>query len=99
MPVNFLPPMQRANYGRYPDNLSPDLIANHFFLDDKDRELIASKRGDSSRLGYALQLATVRFLGTFLSDLAEIPRAVIGRIASQINIANSQGCVAAYRIS
>jgi hypothetical protein len=33
MPVSFLSPAQRDNYGRYPDNLSPELIANHFFLD------------------------------------------------------------------
>lgn len=99
MPVNFLPPAQRDSYGRFPDTLSPDLIANHFFLDDEDREWITRKRGDFSRLGYALQLATVRFLGVFLSDLAEVPHGVVERIASQVNIANAQSCVAAYRTS
>jgi TnpA family transposase len=99
MPVNFLSYAQRESYGRYPDNLSPDLIANHFFLDDEDREWIAGKRGDFSRLGYALQLATVRFLGTFPTDLADLPRVVVERIASQVNTTDAQSCVAAYRIS
>jgi hypothetical protein len=35
-------------------------------LDDDDREWIATKRRDSTRLGYASQLTMVRFLGTFL---------------------------------
>ena len=86
MPVSFLSSAQRDNYGRYPDDLSQDLIANHFFLDDQDHEWIASKRGDSSRLGYALQLTTVRFLGTFLTNITDVPPSVIERIASQINI-------------
>lgn len=30
MPVSFLSSAQRDNYGRYPDDLSQDLIANHF---------------------------------------------------------------------
>ena len=99
MPVNFLSLSQRENYGRYPDNLSSDLINNNFFLNDEDRKWIASKRGDFNRLGYALQLATVRFLGAFPTDIAELPRAVVERIASQINSTNSESCVAVYRNS
>ena len=54
MPVSFLSPAQHNNYGCYPDDLSQNLIDNHFFLDDQDREWIAGKRRDFSRLGYAL---------------------------------------------
>jgi hypothetical protein len=99
MPVSFLSPAQRNNYGRYPDNLSPELIANNFFLDDQDGEWITRKRGDSSRLGYALQLITVRFLGTFLTDLTGVPQVLINRIASQLNIADPKSCLSSYQIS
>ena len=56
MPVDFLTTTQRQRYGRYPNSLSPDKLARNFHLDDDDREWIANKRRDSSRLGFALQL-------------------------------------------
>ena len=68
MPVDFLSPAQQENYGKYPNDLSPEFIANYFFLDDEDKEWIKSKRGQFSRLGYALQLTTVRYIGTFLDE-------------------------------
>ena len=99
MPVSFLSSAQRAKYACYPDNLPSDLITNHFFLDDQDRERIARKRGNANRLGYAIQLSTVRFLGTFINNLMDIPQAVLERIASQINISNAKDHLSNYQAS
>ena len=98
MPVGFLTSAQRERYGRYPDSLSADELARYFHLDDDDREWIASKRRDSSRLGYALQLTTARFLGTFLEDPTAVPGAVLHALASQLDVADPT-CVGAYRQS
>lgn len=98
MPVDFLTPTQRQHYGRYPESLAPDELARNFYLDDDDREWIAQKRRDSSRLGCAVQLATVRFLGTFLEDPVDVPSPVLHALASQINVADPT-CVTAYRHS
>ena len=98
MPVDFLTTTQRQRYGRYPDSLSPDELARNFHLDDDDREWIANKRRDSSRLGFALQLATVRFLGTFLEDPVDVPPAVLHTLAAQTNVIDLT-CVTAYRQS
>ena len=95
MPVDFLTSTQRQNYGRCPVSFSTDELARNFHLDDDDREWIATKRRDSSRLGFALQLATVRLLGTFLEEESAVPAAVVRTVASQIDVLDLT-CVGAY---
>jgi TnpA family transposase len=99
MPVSFLSQSQRDNYAKYPSNLRSDMVANLFFLDDHDLEWLASKRGDFSRLGCAVQLTTVRFLGMFITDLTSIPAMVIDRIGFQIKVDNPQSCLLIYQNS
>lgn len=96
MPVSFLSATQRERYGRYPDTLSSQELARYFHLDDDDREWIATKRRDSTRLGYALQLTAVRFLGTFLEDPAAVPGTVLHTLSSQLGIDDAAACVLAY---
>jgi TnpA family transposase len=98
MPVGFLTLAQRERYGCYPDTLSTIELARYFYLDDDDLEWIARKRRDFSRLGYALQLTTVRFLGTFLADPTGVPQIVIQALAVQIKVADL-ACISAYRDS
>jgi TnpA family transposase len=97
MPVSFLSTTQRERYSRYPESLSADELARYFHLDDDDREWIATKRRDSSRLGYALQLTTVRFLGAFLEDPTAVPTTVLQTLSSQLNVADPDECIVAYR--
>jgi len=95
MPVEFLTDDEAAAYGRYAGTPSQGELDRMFFLDDADRALIARRRGDHTRLGFALQLTTVRYLGTFLPDPLEVPAVVLDRLAGQLQIADPS-CVKRY---
>ena len=86
MPVQFLSPNQIAQYGRYAADPSPKQLARYFHLDDADLGVMDIWREDHTRLGFAVQLCTVRFLGNFLTDWAELPLVILVYLAKQLGI-------------
>ena len=91
MPVSFLSPAQRDSYGQYLGDPSTQELARYFHLDDSDHTQIVEKRGDANRLGFALQLTTVRFVGTFLDDPTAVPPAVLATMSRQLGIDTTFG--------
>ena len=87
MPVQFLSAQQRATHGSYTTPLSWDELARYFHLDEADLECVLFKRGAYNRLGFALQLTTVRYLGRFPDDLCLVPSEVVTFVAKQLGLA------------
>ncbi len=88
MPVEFLSDEQAAAYGRFNGVPGRVELERCFFLDDADRELVRRRRSEQNRLGFALQLTTVRFVGTFLADPLDVPWVVVEYLGRQLDIAD-----------
>ena len=85
----YLNPEQRQAFLRVPPDLSDREIACYYTFTEKERELINRRRRDSNRLGFAVQLALLRFPGRTLMEVKEVPRAVLTVIADQLGVAAS----------
>ncbi len=88
MPVEFLTDDEAAAYGRFAEDPSQADLERVFFLDDEDMDLVSQHRGDHMKVGFALQLVAVRWLGTFLDNPLDVPAAVLEFVAGQLGVAD-----------
>ena len=95
MPVDFLTQAQRDAYGQYCGAPSQDDIERYFYLNDADFTVIRQLRHEHTRLGYAILLTSVRYLGVFPEQPASVPDAVLLTLCRQLAIA-SPYCLTKY---
>lgn len=67
---------------RWPERIELEDLRECFALGDTDRELVFAQRGGENRLGLAVQLCALRFLGFVPDELAGIPEPA--RLADQL---------------
>jgi hypothetical protein len=82
----YLNPEQRHALTQIPSDLSDRDIARYYTFTEKEQELIHRRRRASNRLGFAVQLALLKFPGHTLMEVKEIPRAVLTAIAEQVDV-------------
>jgi TnpA family transposase len=89
--LQFLPSVaaRPRDYGQFSRGLSADELAGCFCFSDDDQRQIARRRRDVNRLGFAVQLGTVRYLGRFLENPAAAPDQVVQWTAREIGVAPS----------
>ncbi|MFV0308375.1 MAG: DUF4158 domain-containing protein, partial [Desertimonas sp.] len=88
MPVEFLADGEAEAFGRFDGVPSPRSLARFCVLDVDDLGRVAACRGDANRLGFGVQLATVRAVGRFLPDPTDVPEQVMDFVAEQIGVAD-----------
>jgi TnpA family transposase len=95
MPGEFLTDAQEQAYGHFVGPPSNQQLSRYFHLDDADRERVNVRRGAHNKLGFALQLTCVRFLGAFLAEPTAVPPNVAAYVAAQLGICDV-ACLADY---
>ena len=86
MPVQFLSEAEHKSLNCFPREISSEDLNRFFLL--SERELILLKqqlRAEHNRLGFALQLCCLRYLGFFPEEL-QLPEQVINYVAQQLNL-------------
>ena len=86
MPVEFPSDAEAAAYGRYAATVAQADLDRVFFLDDADLALAGRRRGEHMKLGFGLQLVTVRHRGAFLEGPLDVPTAVGDFVAGQVGV-------------
>ena len=71
----------------FPDRLSPEDLVAYYTLTKTDRAAVNRCGDDTGRLGFALQLGTLRYLGFCPDDLATAPPEVVRFLADQLKVA------------
>ena len=92
----FISLSERENLNRFPSDIPEDDLIAFFTLSTIDKGLLLNRRGDHNRLGFALQLCTVRYLGYCPDDLAHIPQTVTSYLAKQLDVTSPAALVLQY---
>lgn len=91
MPTSFLTREQRETFGRFTRSPSPEELARYFHLDGRELNTARQMRGMTNRLGFAVLLCSVKFVGTLPNQRRDIPEAVIAYLCAQLGGATPQG--------
>ncbi|HEY5844512.1 MAG TPA: Tn3 family transposase [Mycobacterium sp.] len=83
-------------YAAFPSELDRDWLGRVVHLSAADLALVRRRAGVVTRLGYAVQLVTVRAIGAFRSDPTAVPGPVVAAIARQLGI-DDPGVLSGYR--
>jgi TnpA family transposase len=76
---------ERRRLERFPDHIAVEDLRACFALSDRDRVLVFDQRGPENRLGLAVSLCALRFLGFVPDGIASIPDEALGFVSRQVD--------------
>src|SRR5262245_1109409 len=86
MPISFLTAAERDRLNRFPEQIAEDDLFAFFQLSEADHTAINKQREVHNRLGFALQLCALRYLGFAPDDLRTAPWAAVVYVARQMGV-------------
>ncbi len=86
MSTSFLTAAERERWQRFPETIPQDDLAVYFLLSADDQREVNRQREPFNRLGYALQLCTLRYLGFVPTDFTATPEVVVTFVAEQLGM-------------
>lgn len=86
MPVSFLSEAERKRFNSFPAGLPTEDLIAFFTLSENDLQQIPKTASAINRLGFALRLLLLRFLGFQLHNVSRIPSTVVKNVAGQIAV-------------
>ena len=86
MPGTFLTAKEREQLASFPDDIPHWDLITSFTLTEEDHTFIQTYRNDPHRLGVALQLGAVRYLGFCPTHLQAAPLDTIAFLAEQLHV-------------
>src|SRR4051794_39093686 len=94
VPGSFLNDTERERLRRFPPEIPSEDLIGYFTLSERDQLLVRGQRRDHNRLGFALQVCALRYLGFVPAKLHSAPPAAVGHLAEQLGVAPR--CLAKY---
>jgi TnpA family transposase len=78
---------ERRRLERFPDRVAVEDLRACFVLTERDLTLVFAQRGPENRLGLAISMCALRFLGFVPEDLASVPDEALRFLAAQVDAA------------
>ena len=86
MPIGFLTATERDRLDHFPTPIPDEDLRAFFLLSEADLHVIHQQREAHTRLGFALQLCALRYLGFAPDDLHTTPEEVVLYVARQLAV-------------
>ena len=91
MPVRFLSDADLARLSSWPDEIAAEDLVTFFTLSPDDLAWLAGFNRDDNRLGVAVQLCALPWLGWIPDDPASCPPPALARLAAALTITADSG--------
>jgi TnpA family transposase len=86
MPVSLLTDAERSRLSGFPKEVPAEDLHAFFTLTGPDRAAVPERSAPANRLGFALSLCAVRYLGFCPENLASVPRDVAWYVGQQLMV-------------